>query len=294
MRARRQLIDDHMVVPRDEQLNRENAGEFKALGQPDSQLMCLALHFRRDGRGRDGHVQDIVAVLVAHHRERHVVMPVAGHQNRGFEREIDEAFQDRRREHALTLRTLSHRSEIVRPVQHGLTVAVIAAGTGFEHRRITDLIKGRAELLDAVDLPPRGRRRTMLVDEGLLMDAVLGHAQQISTLRDGHQVTHIIQRIRINVLELVGEHIAAFGQLVDRRDIVICGGHLEIGHLGGRTVRRRVEHADTETHLACGQGHHAAQLTAADDADCRTRFQILDTAVGFLRQARHWTVPPSP
>ena len=126
------------------------------------------------------------------------------------------------------------------------------------------------------------------------MDAVLSHAQQISALRDGHQVAHVIERIRVDVLELVGEHIAAFGKLTNRGDIVVFGGHLKIGHLRGRAVRRRIEHADTEAHLACGQGHHAAQLAAADDADCRTRFQILDTAVGFLRQARHWTVPPSP
>ena len=239
-------------------------------------------------------MQDVIAVLIAHHRERHEITTIAGDKNRSLEREIDKAFQNGWREHALMLRPLADRSEIIRTVQHGLAVAVIATGTGFEHRWVADFSDRGLKLVDAVDLTPRGRRRTMLVDEGLLMDTVLSHAQQIRTLRDGHKVTHIIQRIRVDVLELVGEHVAAFGQLVDRRDIVICGGHLEIGHLGGRTVRRRVEHADTEAHLACGQGHHAAQLAATDDADCRTRLKIGDTAVGFLRQARHWTVPPSP
>ncbi len=138
----------------------------------------------------------------------------------------------------------------------------------------------------------------MIVDEALLGDAVLRHAQQVRALR--HRAlplagaAHLVERIGVHVLELVGEHVALGGEFADGGLVVIRGDDLEIADLRGRTVRGRVEYADAEAHVLGGQGHHAAQLAAADDADGGAGHQTRDRAAGFLRQAGHWIRPPSP
>ena len=86
-----QFVDDDLVVFGDEQFDGQNAGEFEASGQSQRQLVRLLGHgFVHFGR-RDGHVQDVVAMLVAHDREGHVILAVAGDEDARFEREIDEA-----------------------------------------------------------------------------------------------------------------------------------------------------------------------------------------------------------
>ena len=167
-----QFVDDDLVVFGDEQFDGQNAGEFEAFGQSQRQLVRLLGHgFVHFGR-RDGHVQDVVAMLVAHDREGHVILAVAGDEDARFEREIDEAFQNAWREAAVMVGAGAHLLQVGFGLEHGLAVAVVTAGTGFEHSRIVDLIKCRFKFLDAVDGLPRRGGRAMVVDEPLLVDTV--------------------------------------------------------------------------------------------------------------------------
>ena len=76
-----QFVDDDLVVFGDEQFDGQNTGEFEAFGQSQRQLVRLLGHgFVHFGR-RDGHVQDVVAMLVAHDREGHVILAVAGDED---------------------------------------------------------------------------------------------------------------------------------------------------------------------------------------------------------------------
>ena len=107
-----QFVDDDLVVFGDEQFDGQNAGEFEAFGQSQRQLVRLLGHgFVHFGR-RDGHVQDVVAMLVAHDREGHVILAVAGDEDARFEREIDEAFQNAWREAATCSKSASDLSTV--------------------------------------------------------------------------------------------------------------------------------------------------------------------------------------
>ena len=123
----------------------------------------------------------------------------------------------------------------------------------------------------------------MVIDERLLGDAVLCHAQQVGALRNRHNVADRIQCVGIHVLELVGEHVAAFGELVNRILVVVVGDNLEVGNLRGGAIGCRVKRADAEAHVFRGKRHQAAELASADDAHGRPRQQTLDLAAGFVR-----------
>ena len=173
-------------------------------------------------------------------------------------------------------------------------MSVIAAGTGFKHRRVMNLIECRVKFLNTVDGLPRCGRCAMVVDELLFVDTVLRDAQQIGALRCRCKRAHLVDRVRVHVFELVREYVGFFGQFADCGDVVIFGSDLEISHLRGRAVRSRVENSDAEAHIAGRQRHHTAKLTTTDNADGGARHQPFNTAVGFLRQAGHWIQPPFP
>ena len=239
-------------------------------------------------------MQDVVAVVVAHDRERDVILAVAGHENRRLEREIDEPLQDGRWEAAAAVATGANLLQVAVIAQHMLAVPVVSAGAGLEHARVMQVIDGGVKLLEGVDLTPGCGLDAVPVDEGLLVDAVLGNAQQVGALRGRDQVTHLVDGFGVDVLELIGEHVGLLRQIMDGGLVVVLTDDLEISHLSGRAVRRRVEYADAEAHVLRAQCHHAAELSAADDADGRSGLQHLHRAMGLLRQAGHWIRPPSP
>ena len=294
VRARCQLVDDDATVLGDEQLDGERASQLEAAGQGQRHLVSGARDLRAHLGGGDRHMQDVVAVVVAHDRERDVILAVAGHENRRLEREIDEPLQDGRWEAAAAVAAGANLLQVAVIAQHMLAVPVVSAGAGLEHARVMQVIDGGVKLLEGVDLTPGCGLDAMPVDEGLLVDAVLGNAQQVGALRGRDQVTHLVDGFGVDVLELIGEHIGLLRQIMDGGLVVVLTDDLKIGHLRGRAVRRRVEYADAEAHVLRAQCHHAAELSAADDADGRSGLQHLHRAMCLLRQAGHWIRPPSP
>ena len=239
-------------------------------------------------------MQDIVAMLVTHNREGHVILAVACNENACFECEVNEAFENAWGESATTIGTGTHLFKIGIGFQYRLAMAIITAGTGFEHGRVVNLIECRVKLLNTVDGLPRCGRRAMVVDELLLVDAILRDTQQIGALRCRCKRAHFVDGVSVHVFELVREYIGFFGQFADCGDVVIFGSDLEISHLRSRAVRCRVENSDAEAHIAGRQRHHTAKLTATDNADGGPWHQTFNTAIGFLRQAGHWIQPPFP
>lgn len=126
-----ELVDDDLIVLGDEQFDGQRASQFEALGQANRQFMRFASHMFGHLGGGDGHMQDVVAVLVTHNREGDEVLAVAGDQNRSLECEVDEAFQDARREATTTVGAGADLLQVGVGTQHELTVAVVAADTVF-------------------------------------------------------------------------------------------------------------------------------------------------------------------
>lgn len=145
VRSRSQLVDDHLVVLGDEQFDGQECWPVRSPWLSSNTSPC-ASPWRRSRPLRsapDGHVQDVVAMLVAHDWEGHVVLAVAGDEDARFEREVDESFQNARR----VLRRHGRRGRTSRftldPYRRPSTARGHVAGTAFEHRRVMDLVDTR-------------------------------------------------------------------------------------------------------------------------------------------------------
>ena len=74
-------------------------------------------------------------------------------------------------------------------------------------------------------------------------------------------------RFERDVLELVGDDVAARAEFADRAQIVVRGDELFVGDLSGRRVGERLERDDAIAHALRFEREHAAELAAAEDAD---------------------------
>ncbi|KFJ05756.1 hypothetical protein BITS_1753 [Bifidobacterium tsurumiense] len=282
MRPRSQLVDYDTTFGGHEQLNRKNAGELEATGQAHGQTPGLlgdrSIHSSRSDR----HMQDIIAMFIAHDGECHIFIAIAAHQDGRLESEIHEAFQYGRW-HAALFATGLNLMHILLSAQYRLAVPVISASTCFQYCRKTDLFECGMEFINAIHLSPRGRRSAMIVNELLLVHAVLRDAQQISALRHSNRSANGVDCIGIDIFKFIRDDITALSQFTNRSIIVIIGSYLEIGDLRGRAILGRIENTDSEPHIFCRKGHHSSKLSSADDTDRRTRHQLLDSTLGFLR-----------
>ena len=85
MRTRRKLVDNDPLILGDEQFDGENARQFESLRQAQRKFVRLLRHGFADFGRSNGHMQDIVAMLVTNNREGHVILAVACNENACFE-----------------------------------------------------------------------------------------------------------------------------------------------------------------------------------------------------------------
>ena len=96
MRPRRQLVDQQLVLPIDEELDAQHAHDLQPLQDLAGDLHGLAGHSRRDRGRADRQVENMPAVAVLDRAvgdER--AIRAAGRDDRDFALEVDERFQDR-------------------------------------------------------------------------------------------------------------------------------------------------------------------------------------------------------
>ncbi len=73
------------------------------------------------------------------------------------------------------------------------------------------------------------------------------------------------------IFELEGHHIAGIGKTAQAVEILIRGGDRAGCYLEGGRIGRVVVDAGLQAQPRCRQSEHAAQLSAANDADSATR-----------------------
>src|SRR5581483_12156176 len=72
-----------------------------------------------------------------------------------------------------------------------------------------------------------------------------------------------------NVFELERHHIDRLSERADRVDVVVRGGHFDVGDLTGWRVVFGGEGVNAITEAARRHGEHAAKLPSAEDPDGR-------------------------
>ena len=75
------------------------------------------------------------------------------------------------------------------------------------------------------------------------------------------------ERFGGDVLELEGDDVNIAGKATSGVDIVVRSDHFDIGDLAGRGVEGGIESVNAVAHAPRGDGEHASELAAADNAD---------------------------
>ncbi len=171
-----------------------------------------------------------------------------------------------------------------------LALAVVAEARHFQERRCTDLGERLVEIALAVDQRERCRGETVLREPGFLVAAVLHDGDRVRAGRHPAIFRQRDEACRGYILEFRGDSGACLAQLMQCRFVGVGRLQVHVGHLSGRARRVGVEHHHPVAHGARGDGEHAAELAAAQDAQRRIRQDR-------RRLTRHRAVPwpaPSP
>ena len=208
----------------------------------------------------------------------------AGEHHRHFAFQLDEAFQ-----HAGLAAEFAERGAcFLARVDACLALAVVAEARHFQQRRRAGVGQPGVEVALAVDQRERRGGEAVLREPGFLVAAVLRDGHGRGAGRHPAMVRQFDQAGRRDVLEFGGDGGAGGAELLQRAVVGVVGLQVDVGHLPGRAGEIGVEHHDLVAHGARGDGEHAAELAAAEDAQRGAR-------QNGQRLTRHRAVPsPAP
>lgn len=215
-------------------------------------------------------------------------VPEAGGNDRDFPLEGNEAFEDER--HAAK-RVEGARGVLATPEQ-ALALAVIAHAARLQHALATKGGQCCLQIFLAVHGAKIGGRNAATVEEALLRQPVLRGAERLRRRIDRNGGGERLGCRHGHVLEFVGHDIAEAGEFGQRGFIVIIRDDLIVADLCRRTIGLGLQHDGAVVEAGCGHCQHAAELSAADNADGEV---ALGQIIGAHRRVscprcRHWAL----
>src|SRR5690606_1213456 len=148
-----------------------------------------------------------------------------------------------------------------------LSPAIVAAAGALHDEGDRQLPGQGLQPVRVFDLAHEAQRKAVRVQPTLLPGAVLHHLDDVATGPDGDALRCRVQALGRDLLDLEGEHVALEGELARPGRILELGAQAALDDRPGGAVGIRVEHGDAVAQVTRGQGHHAAELTAAEDAE---------------------------
>ena len=226
-------------------------------------------------RGRQGQVQNVVAVAILHGVkgcDRAVRAP--GDHNADFLREIDKAFQHQR----LRGQSLPGRVEVVGRAERGLTLAVVPEAGGLQDRRQAEALDRRLQFHPGRNRRPWGGRDAGGVEKGLFIDPVLADPQHRGCRTDRAEGGEKIQSLGADILEFEADHVHRGGECPQRHRVAVVADGDGMGHLCRGAIGFPREDMAAIPQTSGRQRGHPAKLPAADQPYGR---------IGRQREARH-------
>src|SRR5262245_46372686 len=151
-----------------------------------------------------------------------------------------------------------------------LTLTVIAESGGLQNRRAGEFAQPGLQIFDRVHGFERRDWEAVIAEEGFFAQPVLSDVQHRAAGSDGRAFGGGLRGRRRNVLELERHDVYVGGEAANGDQVVVMRLDLDVGYLPRRRVGFRREGVDAVAHPARGDGEHAAQLAAAQNADDRT------------------------
>ena len=206
----------------------------------------------------------MIAVLVLDHVEGFDLPACrARRHDRYLALERHESFQDLR----LSAKLAEQRRRIAAVADHRLALAVIAKPPCLQHGRPPDRRQRGGEHVWRIH---RGEIRgadAERLHELLFDQPILRRRQHLRIGQHGLACREEGRGFGRHVFELVGHDIDIGGKTVERGHVEIIGFGDAPHDLKCRRVRIRTQHMALETEPCCRKCEHAAELSAAEDAD---------------------------
>ena len=224
---------------------------------------------------------------------RDAAIPRARRDHRDLALERDQRFEDER--HAAHRRIGAGSVAAGRRPEHALALAVIAEPPRLQHAGAVERAKRRGEVVVIVHSEIAGCGYPGIVEEALFGEPVLGDFQRPRRRIDRDRCGKPFGSGDRHVLELVGDDGSGARQFVERGRIVIGGDDLPVGDLRCRAIRLRLQDDGAVAEAGGGHRQHAAELSAADDADRRAGGEPAHSvsegcsATAAVCLARHWS-----
>ena len=117
----------------------------------------------------------------------------------------------------------------------------------------------------------RGDGKTMPDEKSLFADTILGDRHAFRCGRHAHVIAQKLKALGGHVFEFGGGRRAASRELGQGCPVEIVRRDVRIRHRRCRTIVPRIQHDDFVAQALRGHAEHAAQLTAAQQAEPRTR-----------------------
>ncbi len=272
VRPRGQLVDHDPPVARQEHLHGEQPLHVQRLRHGAGEFLGLAQHVRGEARWADRHVEDVAGVDVLEHGERLQFTPaVACADHRKLRVKLHPTLQ-----HAAAclaaapLRPGVGRGEVGGDLE--LALAVVAAAGRLEHAGRAQRRDGVGEFAGTRHDAKRRVREAVAVEKRFLTLPVLADFQRRPAGVHRAETLDDLQGGRGNVLELVRRHVQAARERLQRRRVVEARADRLLADRGGGSVcARGVKGAQPIAHAAGGEGGHARELPATEQADQGTR-----------------------
>mmetsp|Transcript_54807 Transcript_54807/g.119923 ORF Transcript_54807/g.119923 Transcript_54807/m.119923 type:complete len:357 (-) Transcript_54807:68-1138(-) len=274
VRARSDLIQQHLAILQQEHLNAKNAAcVVKALDGISGHLLCqfllllghthrwrqtceahaVALHGVHHGVSAHGHVHGLIDAASHHHGQFHLkgrpllhieLLPIVAAQ-------FLPGRWDRRR--------IGH---------HGVAPAVVGTKAALEHHGETKFLSDAVQLLFAVNLLEVRQRNAVLLQVDLLVVLVLDQLHNKGKRLHGDALLmKFLQNLSVHVFHLQRQNVALAGELPDLFCILKATLHRQLRHLPrGAVFAQGVQDAHAHPQAVGSVNHHATQLTSSQAA----------------------------
>jgi hypothetical protein len=266
--TRRHFVDEEPSVAGEEKLHREQSAIVEGLGHAQGDGADLVEETRLETGGHDGDVEDVVAVeILGRIVGKGAARSVAHHEHGQFGGEVDALLEHGTRGGEGG----PDRLGIARAGHGKLTLAVIAELGGLEDATVLrQRGEGGAELLRVLDHGEARAGNAVLLEETLFPLAMLADRNRLGAGHEGDLCGDRLEEGTGDVLELDR------GDLGPLEEGGEPGGRVEgllddmVGHSGGSGVGAADPGDDAIAHAAGGQGEHATELAATENADGRS------------------------
>ncbi len=148
-----------------------------------------------------------------------------------------------------------------------LAFAIVAEIGRFHHARQADLANGGAEIVAGLDLGEWHGRKVVFAQPVFLAHAVLAGLKNVPVRMKLHMFLDGPERFGRDVLELVSDHINAFGESRERLDVGVGPVGFQRGYFARRTIGLGFVDMNAIAETFRRVGKHAAELAAAEDTD---------------------------